>query len=203
MVHPQVREAVEQECVQAAERFGDLVQDSESDEDADVGEGYEGLLASGENVGCGVQMALLVLWGLLAVGADHAVDTGAGVDQNVCGPAEKLVDGQGGDAEDWRVGSGVVHYLLNKSRCRGVGGLFRRLAVWHENGVLLHVVVVTVVPCVAEFPAEEWHEKHAVEDPSHCGVDVKMGGKRVVAALVSQNPETGEEAAGDKAVERP
>jgi len=175
VVHPQVREAVEQESVETAERLGDLVQDGEGDEDADVGEGYEGLLAGGEDVGCGVQMALLVLWRCLAVGADHAVDTGAGVDQNVCGPAEKLVDGQRGDAEDGRVGSGVVHDLLNKSGCGRVGGLLRRLAVWHENRVLLHVVVVTVVPCVAEFPAEEGHEKHAVENPSHCGIDIKIG----------------------------
>lgn len=58
VVHPEVWNAIQQESVEVADLLGDLIQDEGNEKDADVGEKDEGLLASGENIGGGVEMAL-------------------------------------------------------------------------------------------------------------------------------------------------
>lgn len=70
----------------------------------------------------------------------------------------------------------MVHDFIEERGLR-LDGLLYRLAVWHKYGVLLHVVVVAVMSRVAELPAEERDEKHAVQDPAHSGVDIEMSRK--------------------------
>lgn len=82
----------------------------------------------------------------------------------------------------------------------GLLGLDVGLAVGHENGVLVHVVVVSVVAGVAELPAEEGDHQHAVEEPAGNGVDGKVLGERIMAAVVCKDPETSEETSLDEAV---
>lgn len=110
-------------------------------------------------------MALLPLWDLLSARAGQAVDTSSGVDENIRGPAEKLMNSQREKGHNGGVGCGVVHDALKQGRLIFLH-IFRGLAVGDENGVLLHVVVVAVVPGVAKFPAEEGNEEHAVQEPA-------------------------------------
>lgn len=106
------------------------------------------------------------------------------------------------NGNNWCVGRCVIHNFFQN---RGLSGpcVSGRLAVGHENGVLFHVVVVTVMARVAELPAEERNKQHAVQDPSCDSVHSEVVGERVVAAVVSQDPKAGEEKTCDEAVKSP
>lgn len=147
-------------------------------------------------------MALLVAGGGFTVGPGQALGAGTGVHQDVGWPAEDLVEDEGSDGDNGRVGIGVVHDLLEKGWL-SLPGLDIGLAGRDENRVLVHVVVVSVVTRVAELPAEKGDHQDAVQEPSGDGVDGEVVGKRVMTAVVGQDPKTGKETPLDKAVQRP
>lgn len=150
-----------------------------------------------------VQMALLELRALFAVRFDQAVDTRTCIQKNICRPAENLMEDERAKSQDRRVRGGVIHQLLNQSWLFQQLSFELRFPAGDKHGVLLHVVCVSVVARVAEFPAEEWDHQHGMQEPADSRVDIEIRRERVVAAFVGQNPEAGEEAALDEAVERP
>ena len=96
----------------------------------------------------------------------------------------------------------VVCHLVKQTGL-GLPGFDFGPAWGHKHGVLLHVVVIPVVTCVGEFPAEEGNEQHAVKEPAGDGVDGEIGGERIMAAVVGKDPEPGEETSLNETVQSP
>ena len=202
MVHPEVRQTVGKRNSPATNISRCGVQCGHGEKESDVAQGDERRLSNCEHAGGGVQMGLLVARRVKTAALDHAVHTGASVGQNVCRPAQNLVEDKSGDLNNRSVGIRVVHDLRHKGWLLGAALNFG-FAVRHENGVFLHVVVVTVMTCVAELPAKERHHQHAVQSPAGNGVDSEVVGERVVAAVVGKNPETGKDASCNETVQSP
>lgn len=203
MVHPEVRKTVEESSVPATQELRNVEKNGENNGDSDVAHGNQRSLTAGEHICVRVEVKLLRGGRFRAVAPDQALDTGTSVDKNVRGPANKLVEKKGSESDNGRVSGGVVDELGNNA---GLGLdllLVLVLAGGDENGVALHVVVEAVVTSVGELPAEEGHQKGAVEEPAGDGVDGEVGGERVVAALVRQDPDTGEEQSLDETVDGP
>jgi hypothetical protein len=202
VVHPEVRQTVGKRHSPAANIGRCRVQRGHGEEESDVAQGDERRLANCENAGSGVQMGLLVAGRVKTAALDHAVHTGASVGQNVCRPAQNLVENKSGDLNNRGVGIRVVHNLRHNGWLLGAALNFG-LAVRHENGVFLHVVVVTVMTCVAELPAEKRHHQHAVQGPAGERVDSEVVRERVVTAVVGKNPETSKNASCNETVQSP
>lgn len=147
-------------------------------------------------------MALLVVRRRLAVALSQTLHASTGVHQNVSGPAKHLVENESTNGDNWRVGGSVIHDLLQNGRL-GLPGVDIRLAVRDENGVLLHVVMVAMMTRVAELPAKKRNHQHAVQEPASHGVDGEVVGEGIMAAVVGENPEAGEEAPLDETVKCP
>jgi hypothetical protein len=94
VVHPQIRKSVHQECVKGAHRLRYLVQGRKNNEKANVGQQNKWLLGLGEDMGSRVEMALLVFWRFLSVRLGQALYTCSSIEEDVCRPAEKLVNDQ-------------------------------------------------------------------------------------------------------------
>ena len=202
VVHPEVRQTVGKRNGPAANIGRCGVQCGHGEEESDVTQSDERRLANCEHAGGRIQMGLLVARRVKTAALDHAVYTGASVRQNVCWPAKNLVEDKSGDLNNRGVGIRVVHDLRHKGWLLGAALNFG-LAVRHENGVFLHVVVVTVMTCVAELPAEKRHHQHAVQSPAGERVNSEIVGERVVTAVVGKNPETSKDASCNKAVQSP
>lgn len=202
MVHPEVGKAVSKDGRPAADALGCEVYSGHGGHDADIAQRDVRSLSWGEDAGVGVQVQLLSGRRGAAFALGQALDTGTGVGQDVRRPAEHLVEDERAHCDNGRVGRVVVNHLLEQ---RGLefGGLDLRSARGHKYSVLLHVVVVAVVACVGELPAEEGNQQHAVEDPASDGVDGEIGRKRIMAAVVGEDPKTREEASLDEAVQEP
>lgn len=168
MVHPEVRNSVQQKCVPHADRLRDLVENGKNSNNADVRQKDEWLLSSRENGRSRVEMALLVHRSSLSVGFDQALCSSASIDQNICGPAKKLVDKQRGKGNNGGIGRGVVNHSTQKGR------LLVWLAVWYEDGVLLHMVVVTVMAGMAVLPGEKWRKKQTVKHEPDSSVGIQV-----------------------------
>jgi len=99
VVHPQIWKTVQKTRVHDAQRLGDLVQCRKQDEQANIGECYEGHFSLREDVGCGVEMALLPPRAVLAVVLDQGLDAGSGIQEDVHRPSKQLVHDEGRQAE--------------------------------------------------------------------------------------------------------
>lgn len=199
MVNPDVRHAVEEERVEAANLLGDKVQHGAHDGQADVGEEDEDGLAGTEHGAGGVEVAdaepLGEARGLALVGAL----AGGGVEEQVELPSEELVADEAQHLPDGR----VVKELLEANA--GEQGLAGRLGGGggDKGHVLLYVAVVEVVAVVGELPREEGHQEEAVQGPAGDVVDLVVQGEGAVAALVAQDPDAGADEALDEAVDHP
>lgn len=202
MVHPKVRQAVCEESSRGSNALGGEVNRTHGEGKSNVAKGNKGCLRWGENVGSRVQMALFVIRRRLAVALSQTLHASTGVHQDVGGPAENLVENKSTNGDNWRVGGSVIHDLLQNGRLSRLG-VDIRLAVRDENGVLLHVVMVAMMTCVAELPAEKRNHQHAVQEPASHGVDGEVVGEGIMAAVVGENPEASEEASLDEAVKCP
>lgn len=201
MIHPKVGQSVQQHGVPATEALGGLVQSREGNSETQVAHCDKRGFALGVHISSGVEVKLLPRRRLGTVAACKTLNTCTGVDKNVRGPAQKLMEEKGTNGEDWGVGCGVVGQLPPDA---GLGGLLELgLAGRDEDSVTLHVVVESVVARVGKLPAEKGNKQEAVKEPACHGIDPEVGGERIVTALVGENPDTGEEKTLDKAVKRP
>src|SRR5688572_10083256 len=92
MVHPQVRQSVEAHGVPTAEAPRSQDINSKCDHDTKIAHGNEWSFATGEDIGIRVEVKLLVSWRFRAVAPGQAVDTGAGIHKDICGPTKDLVE---------------------------------------------------------------------------------------------------------------
>lgn len=199
VVHPQVRQSVCQQNSPASHALRSQVQRTHGNEKTKVAQRNERCFRRSEDMGSGVQVALLVRRRFGAVALGQTLHTRTSIHQDVRRPAKHLVEDEGSNGDNRGVGSCVVHDLLQN--CGVSLGL--RLAVRYEDGVFLHVVVVAVMTCMAEFPAEERNHQHAVQEPASYSVDGEVSREGVVAAVMGEDPETSEKTTLDEAVKGP
>ena len=115
------------------------------------------------------------------------------VGEEVSWPAKKLVLNAVPEGDQWSVlgkvsklnGSSVS--LLSTVRLDPGFAL-----VWDESGILLDVAGGLVVGGVGDLPGVKWHQEERVHDQSHDVVELAGLGESTVAALVGENPDTGE-----------
>lgn len=126
------------------------------------------------------------------------------VEEEVSRPSKQLVDDVVPESNDWgilcqfceldHVGLGVLSTI-----CLDPG--FPR--VRHERGVLVDVASRLVVLGVGDAPGMERDEEERVHDQAHGVIELLVLGESTVAALVCQNPDTGEDEALDGGVCNP
>lgn len=199
VVHPKVGQAVCEQNGRSSDTLRSHVQRANGKKETDVAERNKRRLRGSEHVGGGVQMTLLVGRGGSSLFRDQTLWTGARVHENVRWPAKDLVEDQGSNGDNRGISSRVVNDFLQE----GGVGLGFGLAVRHKDGVFLHVIVVAVMTCVAEFPAEKGNHQDTVQEPACDSIDGKIGRKGVVAAIMRKDPETSEEATLNETVESP
>ena len=76
-------------------------------------------------------------------------------------------------------------------------------SLWHKNHVLVHVTGSLVVLSVGDLPGEIRHQKCRVADPSNSIVDDLRWREGLVAALVSEDPNTCTEESLNHGVDTP
>lgn len=199
VVDPEVRDGVEEEDGGDVKDLSGLVQGSEGDGEAKVGNGNEDGLVGTENGTGGVEVAdveetaegtNLTLLAALASG---------GVEEEVHLPSEELVADEVDKLED----RGVLEKLVKVDAAEQglLGGL--GLSGGNESHVLLHVAGEAVVTVVRELPGEVGNEEEGVEHPADAVVQLGVLGKGAVAALVTQDPDTGADESLKEAIDHP
>lgn len=196
MVHPEVRDGIEEEHGVPAQDGRAVVNGGGGDHEANVRDGNVQRLAGPEDGARGVKVALgaPVLAVLLP-----AVGPGGDVEEQVPLPPEQLVHDQPEQRNNGRV---LEHFSVN-AELREEAPLVVRLGARHERHVLLHVAREPVVARVRELPREEGDEKERVRGPPDDAVDALVQREGAVAALVRQDPEARAHEALDEAVDEP
>lgn len=75
--------------------------------------------------------------------------------------------------------------------------------MWDKSGILLDVAGGLVVGGVRDLPGVEWHQEERVHEQSHDVVELAGLGECTVAALVGENPDTGEDESLEDGVASP
>lgn len=196
MVNPHVRDDVKKRNSLPADVEGAPVQSAAGESQAQIRKSDEDGLTGAED-GRGrlkvahAQPALVVtLKTLLSSG---------GVDQEVSLPSSQLVEDQLDDLDNGRV---LDHLGVQVKVGQAAGGALVD-SLGDESHVLLHVAGVVVVTVVAVLPAEVGDEQGGMHDPAHHVVELAVHGESAMAALVSQNPDTGADEALDVTVDHP
>lgn len=195
-MNPEVRHKVKQSHGLPANDGGGEVKSTENKSQAQVGISNVESLVGAEDSRGRLEMAHTEPAGVLAL---ETALSGGCVDQEVRLPASELVEDKlehldGGDVLEqlWvhvQAGQSLLGSLLN-----GLG---------YKSHVFLHVPSETVVTVVAVLPREVRHEQRRVHEPAHEVVEPLVNGEGTVAALVSQNPNTGEDETLDVTVGDP
>lgn len=195
-MNPHVRDNVEKSNRLPADIGRAPVESTASESQAEVGEGDEdGLTGTEDRRGrlkvAHAQPALVVTLQTLL--------SSRGVDQQVGLPSGQLVENELDELDNGRVLDHLgVQVEVGQT---ALGALIDGLG--DKSHVLLHVASVIVVAVVAVLPAKVGNEQGRVHDPAHHVVELAVHGESAMAALVSQNPDTGADEALNVTVGHP
>lgn len=203
MVDPEVWNDVPNQKVLEAVGAADKSEDRDSDGKAEIREKNQIFVlllvqraAWQEVVDAAVAILLadtLALWLLLVVVvASH-------VSEKVHWPANELLADEHGGGVDWRLLEQLVHLVQNVAHAGGV----LLASTGNEDHVTLHVASGLVVLAVADFPAEVWHQKGGMAEPTNSVVEHLARREGLVATFVGQHPETRAKATLSEGVEGP
>jgi len=137
--------------------------------------------------------------GALALGLLGVVVVAGDVEEEVHGPASKLLT----DHVDSGVDGSLLHELVHLVDGSAGAGSEDLAGLGDEDHVTLHVAGGLVVLAVADFPAEVRDEKSRVAEPTNGVVQGLAVREGLVTALVGKNPETGTDKTLDDGVESP
>lgn len=204
MVNPEVWGEVPDEHVEPSEFASKGVQDGSDDQQAEIAEqdqlGVLGLVqwAVGvEMIDAAEETVTLALSASLALTFMEVMAGNIG--EKVHGPSKELLENHVDDGMDGSLLGEFIELVDQAANARSIclSGL------GDKDHVTLHVSGSLVVLSVGDLPGEVWHEQRGVQDPAN-GVIEDLGGReRLMAALVSQHPDTGSEQTLDESVQRP
>lgn len=197
---PEVGDEVEVENGGNADLLGSKVQSSSSEGETNVGDEDERSLGGAEDSAGGLEVADAEPAGQAALGLPLlATLARAGVEEGVHLPSEELVE----DELDGLGNGGVLNQLSdvhtsNAERQRRLGR-----SAGDKGHVEIHVAGEAVVTVVRVLPAEIGDHEERVEEPAGHIVELAVGREGTVAALMTENPDSGAEETLEEAVGHP
>lgn len=204
MVHPEVWEEVPNEQVVPAKSVTKIDETGDGDSETQVAqENQLGVLSLVQRT-AGVEVAnatskAVVLALAAALALALVVVVAGDVGQEVVGPTNQLLANQVDEGDDGGLLAELRQFVGQASD--PARPLLARLG--YEDHVPRHVSGSLVVLAVRNFPAEVGHEQRRVQDPTDGVVEDLGRAEGLVAAFVSEDPNTGAEEPLDESVHTP
>lgn len=191
VVNPEIRGDVPDEEVGPAEVLANLIQSSADNEQTQITQHNEvrvlGIIqraARVEVVDTTEETILVALAAAVALTLMLVVTGDVG--QEVCGPATELLIEQVERSGQRSLLSQLIQLMDHLADSGSIG----LTSLGNKDHVALHMTGGLVVLAVGDFPGEVRNHQQRVADPADGVVQYLAGGERLVAALVSQNPQT-------------